>query len=57
MNTYRWDDGHGHCDTQTATTFAAPRNGWRAEYDAERDEWIVWGPYGGPARRYLRVTR
>ena len=57
MRNYLWTDWDGNSDLQPETALQTPRNGWRTEYDAERDEWIVWPPYGGPARRYQRYPR
>lgn len=51
---YYWTDGDGHSDFQPASAFNSITNGWCAAYDAVADEWIVWPPYGGPARRYVR---
>ena len=51
---YYWTDGDGNSDLQHASAFQAIRNGWEAVYDIVADEWIVWPPYGGGARRYVR---
>jgi hypothetical protein len=36
-----------------ASRLASPRNGWRAEYDADADRWYVTGPER-TTRTYVR---
>lgn len=52
IDLYMWDDGEGYIDVQSADAFQNTSNGWKAEYDAAHNEWLVTTPYTHSVRRY-----